>query len=424
MIAPFLFAAALAVLLFGKKKGIRIEKKYLLLLIVAGAVSSGYGIYEWFSVVKTAETVVERPEAEEGNEKETFLLETEDDSREVTVEIPGMDYSDDAAAEIFQKASEEIDTKILKDNPDAEHVSTGLDLIETCCDGAVDVSYSFSPIGSVRSDGSINRNKVAEGEIVEVSAEMTLKGRTEVYSFPIKIVRPDANTEEGFQYYLNEAVSKMEDPSAPEKTVTLPEKIGGKSVLWKREYSYTAEEITALLIGAGIAIVLGGKEEEKKKEKEKKEELTRDYPEIVSMLSLYVGAGVSVKGAFKRIYDEYLKGKEKTEKERCGYEAIGRVCRDIEGGRSEVSAIERLGTCTDHRSYRKLSLLLSQNMRKGAEGLISSLEKEEQEAFEERKNRAKLLGEQASTKLLFPMLGLLGVVMVIMVVPAVMEIKF
>ena len=89
-----------------------------------------------------------------------------------------------------------------------------------------------------------------------------------------------------------------------------------------------------------------------------------------------------------------------------------------------MSAIERLGTCTDHRSYRKLSLLLSQNMRKGAEGLISSLEKEEQEAFEERKNRAKLLGEQASTKLLFPMLGLLGVVMVIMVVPAVMEIKF
>ena len=39
-------------------------------------------------------------------------------------------------------------------------------------------------------------------------------------------------------------------------------------------------------------------------------------------------------------------------------------------------------------------------------------------AFEQRKNLAKKLGEEAGTKLLLPLFLMLGVVMVMMVVPA------
>ena len=48
------------------------------------------------------------------------------------------------------------------------------------------------------------------------------------------------------------------------------------------------------------------------------------------------------------------------------------------------------------------------------------LEQEAQNAFEERKHAAKRYGEEAGTKLLFPMMLMLGIVMVILLVPAVL----
>ena len=48
------------------------------------------------------------------------------------------------------------------------------------------------------------------------------------------------------------------------------------------------------------------------------------------------------------------------------------------------------------------------------------LEKESLEAMEQRKERALQLGEMAGTKLLFPMMLMLGIVMAVIMVPAFM----
>ena len=47
-------------------------------------------------------------------------------------------------------------------------------------------------------------------------------------------------------------------------------------------------------------------------------------------------------------------------------------------------------------------------------------DKEELLAFELRQNLAKKAGEEASTRLLLPMIGLLGIVMAILLIPAMM----
>jgi hypothetical protein len=73
--------------------------------------------------------------------------------------------------------------------------------------------------------------------------------------------------------------------------------------------------------------------------------------------------------------------------------------------------------------YRKLSLLILQNVKRGTEGLAAAFEKEEMEVFLMRKNRVRTAGEEASTKLIFPMMGLLVMVIVVMIVPALMNIE-
>ena len=59
---------------------------------------------------------------------------------------------------------------------------------------------------------------------------------------------------------------------------------------------------------------------------------------------------------------------------------------------------------------------MSQNLRKGTKGLSELLKLESIQAFEERKARAKRLGEEAGTKLLLPMFLMLVVVLIIVIV--------
>ena len=66
---------------------------------------------------------------------------------------------------------------------------------------------------------------------------------------------------------------------------------------------------------------------------------------------------------------------------------------------------------------------MSQNLRKGIKGLTQMLRMEAIQAFEERKARAKRLGEEAGTKLLAPMFLMLAVVLVIVIVPAFLSIQ-
>ena len=68
-------------------------------------------------------------------------------------------------------------------------------------------------------------------------------------------------------------------------------------------------------------------------------------------------------------------------------------------------------------------MLLVQNLKKGSKDLLESLEKEESAAFEMRKQRALRLGEEASTKLLIPLAGMLFIVIVVLIVPALMQVN-
>ena len=66
----------------------------------------------------------------------------------------------------------------------------------------------------------------------------------------------------------------------------------------------------------------------------------------------------------------------------------------------------------------KLSGLLEQNRKNGSKNLRETLRLEMAEAFEQRKHQARRMGEKAGTKLLVPLFLLLGVVMVMIMIPA------
>lgn len=95
------------------------------------------------------------------------------------------------------------------------------------------------------------------------------------------------------------------------------------------------------------------------------------------------------------------------------------TCRQMDGRCSGKQNVMRNseGRCGT-QEYMRFGALLSQNLRKGTKGLNDLLRLEAIQSFEERKARARRLGEEAGTKLLLPMFQMLAEVLVIVVVPA------
>ena len=160
----------------------------------------------------------------------------------------------------------------------------------------------------------------------------------------------------------------------------------------------------------------------KKEDEKRKIQMVQDYPEIVNKLRLLLGAGMTIKNAWKKIVTDYEKKKEKCG-ERFAYEEMLITYREMQSGVTEAESYERFGRRCGIPSYLKLGAILSQNLRKGTRGVAEIMQMEAIQAFEERKALAKRRGEEASTKLLVPMFFMLGIVLVIVIVPAFLSIQ-
>lgn len=152
---------------------------------------------------------------------------------------------------------------------------------------------------------------------------------------------------------------------------------------------------------------------------ERRRQMMLDYPEIISKLSLLLGAGMNITCAWEKITSGYQALRKRSHMPRReAYEEMVATLHEIQQGVGELQAFENFGERCRLSVYRKLSSLIVQNIRKGAKGMQRLLDTEEREAFELRKAQARKMGEEAGTKLLLPMGMMLVVVLVILLAPA------
>lgn len=157
--------------------------------------------------------------------------------------------------------------------------------------------------------------------------------------------------------------------------------------------------------------------EEKEHKKEEQQQMQQDYPEIVTKLQLLLSTGMNLRKSVERIAGDYVSYMRR-EEVRKAYEILVEVCGEMERGLGEKEAYEQLGERWGLLSYRTLSSILVQCLQKGSVGVEQILAKEAEQAQRLRRQQAQILGEQASTRLLFPMILMLLVVFVILLVPA------
>lgn len=227
------------------------------------------------------------------------------------------------------------------------------------------------------------------------------------------------------QEALSEAIRKEtlalnEEKQDPEKYY-LPSNVNGKHIQWAYPTDHSGMILMSLAVFAGILLILMRERKRERELAKRKEQMLRDYPNLVTKLSLLVQAGMTMRRAFGKTALDYRQNKGKEEEPRYAYEEMLVTYYEMESGVLESQAYENFGRRCDQVQYRTLATLLSQNLKKGSQGLLDMLERESVTAFEDRKRQARILGEAAAMKLLIPMVLMLLVVLVIIMVPACMS---
>ena len=225
-----------------------------------------------------------------------------------------------------------------------------------------------------------------------------------------EVLTEEEREEQQLLEYVENYNSELENPDY----YYLPDNWDGRTLEWKTPYDSTGNLLSAMAVATAFALIVITAREEQKARAQRYEELMMDYPGVIMKFTLLVQAGMTVRNAFRKMAVDYTRKEEK----RIAYEEIVTACHEMESGISELEAYRRFGERCGHVKYKTFATLLIQNLQKGSRHMGEMLEKESVEAWDDRKRKAKVLGEAATTKLLVPMMLMLGVVMAIVMLPA------
>ena len=381
--------------------------------------------------------VLERPGyGESGRDQSLMLRVGSDESESFDVYLDARTYTAAQEKSLLKDATSRLEEMLPGENASLDEVRVPLCLPASLEDGAVSVEYYLSPGGLIDEDGSILGEPDPDGSLVTIHATLTCQSRTSTYECAARIYPPILPAREQFRKNVRSAVNEAQlaDPTGAE--VKLPSKVDGRVLNWSypRDSSLTLIMILMLV----LPIAFWAREDSKVHDaaKARLAQLELDYSQLLWKLTMLLSAGLTIRGAFTRITDQYeaqrgtRQAPGQREKARRGstaapeagkryvYEEMLLTIREMNSGVPEASAYENFGRRCALPMYIKLGSLLSQNLKKGSKGLTALLEHEAVLSMDQHKMAVRKLGERASVKMLLPMVLMFGVVLIILMVPA------
>lgn len=368
---------------------------------------------------------------EQEREYELLVKGLAEEEIPIRISVGSKIYTEAEAEAVFAEILESMEERIRGDNVSLMEVNRDLKLPARLNEAGVRIRWYPSDTGMMDSSGKLLQ-EVEKPFNMSLSAELITevlpegKGEKPIichrtYQIPICLVPVQRDESERLIEEYRRVLAEEEERQKGMDRLQLPLEFGGYSLSYRSRDQSGYESLLLLgILAAGLVWVRNrnaGKEQEKKRERE----LLLDYAELLSKMTVLTGAGLTVRNAWGRMTQDYEQAKMSgRQKPRAAYEEMSRTCSRLRNGMSEGEAYKEFGRRCKLPSYLKLAGLLEQNCRSGTKNLREIFRTEMEDALEQRKNLARRLGEEAGTKLLVPLFLLLGVVMIMIMVPAMM----
>ena len=347
-----------------------------------------------------------------GADKEVGLvaeIEGMDDTYRYQFVIEPMEITRAEAEDCFAQARSIIEKDFSK-------LSATLPIKDSYVSDVVEAEWSFSPAEYIRKDGAVEIGKVLrEGGLVQVSVLLTCGQYEEIYTFPIYLEESLFSEEEKIKAVLEEEIQELSEQTNLEK-VELPRQVQDREITWSERKEYLFLKILLLeIVALGLMFVVQRKKVVQEKE-QRRIELELSYADLVNQLAILLRAGLTMRQAWNRIAMQY--GEHNAKENDAISEMIQHMNMRLKEGEKERIAYEKFAKEAEVVCYRRLMRMLIGNLEKGSADICNYLEEESRRAYEERIVIAKKKGEEASTKMLFPLMIMMVLVMSIVLIPA------
>lgn len=365
---------------------------------------------------------------------------------EFTVSVSPKKYTKEEADIAFAEKLDSLRIEILNENDSLESIESKLNFKSDLGDG-IKASYTFEPkkLDEEEDDfkyfvkyqrvidgsGNVNNENFKKEEfctgyiVIQLSTEVKgdeISYKSDKVLLPVKVVSKKLSAIDAFRNEFKKEIENSDKETINENTIKLPKVVKDYKISYKEKKNLSF--LLLPLFGVLVAILLEAKdkEDEKEKLKQKIRLLEIDFAQIISKILLYVSSGMTIRNSFIRLAEQYQKNKisQNKSEQRAAYEEIIIVKNKLTSGYSEITAYEEMAKNINMRVYTRFLNIIIQSIKNGNKDLKNILNMEVQDALYERKQKAKKLGEEASTKLVLPLMMMLSIIMIVIMVPAFM----
>ena len=147
----------------------------------------------------------------------------------------------------------------------------------------------------------------------------------------------------------------------------------------------------------------------------RQEDISRQFPQVMSKLTLLTVAGMEVSQAWKLAS---VSGTGTL------YEEMNRVLLDFDNNVSPVEAYSRFITKCNNLYTTKLATAIIQNTSKGNSEIVSLFRQLNDESWLEHKHDARRMGEKIQSKLLLPTMLMFAGIIILIIVPVMSGFNF
>ena len=359
----------------------------------------------------------------EGEQEIVLVLKKGKDTRETTFSIGERELSDKELQSLTEEFFKKLEINMRGDNPSLSQVNKKL-IFDPSLEGyPFQIEYQPENPDYIEWDGNPGEEakKLKEKEsrqtafaVKAVCGEFEAKCR-----FPVMLVGKNVFGVPGVFKKAELQLKKIEKQTRKNQEVVFPSVLGEVEVHVKGEESRK----TGIFLLFGCIpwlIVVRNHMARKEKQEKIRKETVQDFSMVVHLLTLYMGAGLSFASAVHRIVCDYQNGHFFTVK-RYVFDKMEIMDRQMRMGVSQKEACLEWSRCFREKMYQQLAIAIIQSISKGTRETEVFLENMEREAFLQRIDNARKEGEKASTRLLFPMIVLLSLVMILVMFPAIVQ---
>lgn len=371
--------------------------------------------------IKGTSNITSLPRPSDGSETSTYSLkvETESTTEYVDLEVSKKMYEYGQVISIFDSYREDILAAMLKENPSADKVSLPLNFIQSIGSENICLKWQPEDLSYIDYNGNITYENISpEGTFTSIYVSMELDDITASLVIGVTLYPMETVSDSTLISQIKEFIKHNNSPS--QDYVLLPTSLSKGSVSFSLSQDNVDYIFLLLAIVSIAAIWMLIKRDKEKKQKHRETQMLQDYPEIVSKLLLLCNAGLNTHSAFKKIVDDYKN--THNFKPRHAYEELSITVNSLQSGGSESYVYTDFGRRCGLMPYMQLGSLLEQNIKKGSKELSYHLNTEVRNAFENHKSAVITQSKIAETKLLFPMMLMLIIVIALIIVPSFMNI--